>query len=306
MSRLWQVCCCIAVIFTARLAVAQETATVHGGFIFAGTNHFASFPQTGSPIDLFRQLLAMTPDERENYLTNRPPHVRERILEKVQEYEALDPDERELRLRATELQWYLIPLMRESPANRAERLAAIPQNLRELVEDRLEQWEILPPPLQQEFLDDERAVHYFTQINSTNRLVWHDSNAARWNALSEDERQKIIARVNQFFDLTPAEKQETLNTLSDAERQQMEKTLQSFEKLPPEQRIECVRAFVKFAGMSAVEKQEFLKNAARWSQMSPADRQTWRDLVTHVPEWPPLPTGFFPSPPAATMATNHS
>ena len=43
----------------------------------------------------------------------------------------------------------------------------------------------------------------------------------------------ISAQFNQFFELTPDEKQETLNTLSDAERAQMEKTLQSFSALPP-------------------------------------------------------------------------
>jgi hypothetical protein len=71
----------------------------------------------------------------------------------------------------------------------------------------------------------------------------------------------------------------------------MEKTLETFGKLPPGQRLQCIRAFTEFAGMSAQEKQDFLKNAQRWSQMSPKERQTWRDLVTHVPEWPPLPSG---------------
>jgi hypothetical protein len=95
------------------------------------------------------------------------------------------------------------------------------------------------------------------------------------------------------------EKKKTLNTLSDAERQQMEKTLETFGKLPPVQRLKCIRAFTEFAGMSAQEKQDFLKNAQRWSQMSPKERQTWRDLVTHVPEWPPLPSALImpPMPP---------
>ncbi len=34
-----------------------------------------------------------------------------------------------------------------------------------------------------------------------------DAEQARWNALSEDERQKITAQFNQFFELTPDEKQ---------------------------------------------------------------------------------------------------
>jgi hypothetical protein len=69
----------------------------------------------------------------------------------------------------------------------------------------------------------------------------------------------------------------------------MEKTLQTFAQLPPQQRIRCLRNYAKFAGMSAAERAEFLKNAEHWSQMSPKERQTWRDLVAQVPVWPPLP-----------------
>src|SRR5580693_6418486 len=104
-----------------------------------------------SPVDFFRHLLAMTPDERDVFLTKRPPEIRARILAKVGEYEALDPNERELRLRATELRWYLMPLLRDPPTNRAARLALIPADVREIVQDRLDEWNILPPTLKQEF-----------------------------------------------------------------------------------------------------------------------------------------------------------
>jgi predicted Fe-S protein YdhL (DUF1289 family) len=257
----------------------------------------------------------MTPAERQNYLTNRPPEIRERILDKLREYKALDPNERELRLRATELRWYLLPLLHESPTNRAARLAVIPDDLQPLVKNRLMQWDILPPPLQKEFFESERALRYFTHVDSSNSPPlppippgpgWHhgppDPDLARWNALPEDQRQKITAQCNQFFELTPMEKKKTLNTLSDAERQQMEKTLETFGQLPPGQRRQCIRAFTEFAGMSAQEKQDFLNNALRWSQMSPKERQTWRDLVTHVPEWPPLPPALMPPmPPQLTQ-----
>ena len=211
-------------------------------------------PQARSPVDFFRQLLAMSPDEREKTLTNHPPEIRDRILAKVAEYEALDPDERELRLRATELRWYLMPLLRDAPTNRAAQLAQVPDDIRELVQSRLEQWMILPPPLQQEFLDNERMLRSFASVDSTNAPPSapepggpSSSDQARWNALTENQRRQITVQFNQFFELTPDEKQETLNTLSAAERAQMEKTLQSFDKLPPAQRAECVRAFAKFA-----------------------------------------------------------
>ena len=283
--------------------------------ISASTNSPFHLRQARSPVALFRQLLAMTPEEREAALSNRPPEIRARILAKVHEYEALDPNERELRLRATELRWYLLPLMRESPTNRAAALEQVPPDIRDLVKARLNQWMILPPQLQQEFLENERALRYFAHLDISNNPVLHQiappgSELARWSGMTVEERKKIAANVNQFFELTPEEKQTALSTLSDAERQQMEKTLHTFDKLPPDQRDECIRAFAKFASMSAAEKQEFLRNAQRWSEMSPADRQTWRDLVANVPQWPPLPEGFIappPSPPQArpVAVTNH-
>jgi len=267
------------------------------------TNSLPASSRPRSPVALFRQLLAMTPDERETYLTNRPPEIRAGILAKVDEYQALDPNERELRLRTTELRWYLLPLMRATPENRAARLAQIPADMRELVRSRLDQWIILPPQLQQEFLENEQALRYFAHLDVSNSMVLQKiappgSELARWTAMTETQRKQITTSVDQFFALTPDEKEAALSTLSEAERKQMEQTLQAFGKLPANQRDECIRAFAQFAGMSASEKREFLRNAERWSRMSPADRQAWRDLVVNVPEWPPLPQGFVARPPS--------
>lgn len=258
-------------------------------------------PQASSPVNLFRQLLAMTPGERAAYLTNRPPETRGRIMEKVQEYQRLSPDDRELRLRATELRWWLTPLFRTAPAGRTARLAQVPEDLRELVKSRLIRWDALPPAVQQEFLANDRTLHWFSHVEATNTTT--------------AGAQKISEQFSQFFELTPAEKGQVLNTLSDAERAQMKKTLESFEKLPPAQRAQCVRSYAKFAGMSADERAEFLKNAERWSQMSPQERQSWRSLVAHVPQWPPVPSVTVPKylyPPAPpkisrpSVATNYS
>jgi hypothetical protein len=261
-------------------------------------------PLPQSPVKFFRQLLAMTAQERENFLTNRTPEIRDRILAKVHEYLALAPDECEQRLRATELRWYMMPLLREPPTNRDARLAEVPDNLRDLVRSRLEQWDALPPQSQREFLDNESALHYFSRADTTNappepgaQRGPSDAEQARWQALSGEERRKITAQFNQFFELTPEEKQKTLDTLSNTERAQMEKTLQTFGELPPAQRAQCIRAFTKFAGMSPAERAEFLKNAERWSQLPPNERQAWRDLVTQVPLWPPLPNNALIMPP---------
>lgn len=251
----------------------------------------------------FRNLLAMTPQQRQAALANKSPVVRQRILIKVTEYVALDPRQRELRLRATELRWFLMPLLRAAPDARNAQLVLVPDDIRDIVNSRLRQWEILPPSLQQEFLENEQALSYFSQVNATNNTDGaglSDEDKSRWNTLSDDQRKAMIAEFNQFVELSPWEKQKALGGLSDLERAQMQKTLDTFEKLPPPQRIECIRAFGKFANMNPQERAEFLVNAQRWSQMTPAERKTWSDLVSHVPPWKPLPPAAImpPVPPA--------
>jgi hypothetical protein len=86
----------------------------------------------------------------------------------------------------------------------------------------------------------------------------------------------------------------------------MAETLRSFEQLPREKRIVCVRSFAKFASMGVAERQQFLKNAERWEKMSPAERQTWRNLVSRVPEFPPLPPGFGEMPPPLPPSLQNS
>jgi hypothetical protein len=226
----------------------------------------------------------------------------------LREYESLSPDERELRLKATELRWYLMPLMHTPGTNRAAQLALIPEEDRKLVQERIQIWDILPPGVQEELLDQDMTVRYFTRLESSTeeqrqnilnqispeRRAKLEAGIQRWRGLSEENRQKLLAGFNDFFELTPAEKEKALRTLSDAERRQMERTLASFEKLPREQRIACARSFEKFTGMSLAERQQFLQNAERWRLMSPNERQAWRMLVQNVQHLPPLPPGFSP------------
>ena len=321
MNSLWQARCWLALLMAGQFVVRPLHAqnppdpAASDNSISVRTGGKSLPPLEKSPVDSFRQLLAMTPDEREACLTNRPPEIRIRIIDKISEYEALNPNERELRLRATDLRWYLMPLLRESATNHAARLAQIPMEMRELVQDRLDEWVILPPTLKEEFLENEHILGYFAQVDAGSRPAENfgrapsEAERTHWNQLSEPQRQQVAAGFKQFFELTPDEKEKALNTLSEPERVQMQKTLRSFENMTAAQRGECVNAFAKFASMSPREKTMFLKNAERWSAMSPAERQAWRDLVINVPRWPPLPIGFVVSIPGESkpgVATNQN
>jgi hypothetical protein len=260
-------------------------------------------------VDLFRKLLAMTPAGQKDFLTDKSPEHQKRILAKVREYESLKPDQRELRLRVTELHWYLSPLLTAPATNRAEQLAAVPAEVRSAVEDRLHEWDKLPAAAQKELLDNEATLRYFTQVSdsaeqniSAARRDKLQAGVADWQSLPAEQRQKLLARFNQFFDLTAAEKSRALEKLSDTSRAPMEKTLAKFEKLPKAQRDASVQAFAKYTAMSLAERQEFLKNADRWRLMPPDEQQAWRELVQKLPPaMPPMPPGLKLNPPSPPL-----
>jgi hypothetical protein len=258
---------------------------------------------TKSPVETFRELLAMSFPERSAALAERPPEVRKRMLEKVLEYRALKPDQRELRLRVTELRWYLWPLLKTAETNRAAWLARIPADDRKLVEDRLQHWDKLSAAVRDELLENEATLRYLSeQAASTEeqraelaksispeRRKKLEAGIQQIQQMPELQRQKMIARFDQFFELSPAEKEKALGTLSEAERRQLEKTLRVFNGLPPATRDACLNSFEKFVNMSVAERQQFLKNARRWSLMKPAEREEWRELVAALSIYPPMP-----------------
>jgi len=278
-----------------------------------------------SPIAFFRELLAMDDDERDQALSKYTPERQAQILGKVREYEPLKPNDRELRLRATELCWYLRPLMAAPAADRARQLARISEPNRSLLEKRLSEWDKVPADLQKELLGLEPTLRYFTEIGGYSPLqrqqmlssmspaqrAMLEKGLQNWYSMSEAQRQRTLRRFNQFFQLTGTEKEKALKTLSEPERRQIEKTLRTFGSLAEDQRAWCIRSFEKFASLNPEERQEFLKNAERWKLMPPSEREAWRQLVTIVPPPlpplpPPPPPPLPPLPPTSTEATNRN
>jgi hypothetical protein len=285
----------------------------------------ALIPKAVTPVDFFRQLLAMEAGERARSLADRPPESQRLILAKVREYESIKPDEREIRLRATELRWYLRPLMSMPATNRTASLALIPEDDRQLVVNRLSEWDRLSPEAQKDLIDNEMSIRYFTEIQGSSEAQQKrmlesippdrrdklEAGISQWQSLPEARRHKLLNQFNLFFELTQAEKSKALNRLSEAERAQIARTLKTFGGLPPEVRSECIRSFAKFASLRLEERQQFLKNAEKWKLMSPDQRQAWRELVAKLPppippETPPLPPNLSPTTPrrGLPVATN--
>lgn len=259
-----------------------------------------------SPVETFRKLLALSPAERNRLLTNYPPATRDRILGKVEEYQLLPVDFRELRLQATELRWYLLPLLRAPLSERAAKLNSVPEPYQKLVAARLDEWDLWPPSLKDEVLEYETTLHYFVGRNATvqPQMVVEDlpekdrlrleQKLAEWQALPLAQREQVYAGFQHYFELSEAEKQKTLDALSEPERQDTQKVLDPIERKPKTEQEQYLAAFRQFSEMSSQEREQFVRNAERWQKMSAAERQAWRDLVKQLADRPPLPLDFFP------------
>jgi hypothetical protein len=268
-----------------------------------------------SPVDFFRELLAMSFAERSQALADRAPESRKQILAKIREYEAMKPSARELRLRATELRWYLLPLMRIEATNRTVQLGLIPPDIRPLVDTRLKEWDLLPSEVQKDFLKREAAIRIFTLVQaggntnqviggeniSSNRQSKIEKEVRELREMSSEKRDLLLSRYDRYMGLSEEEKNKTLETISGPERVQIEKTLQKFENLTPEQRAACLRSFVQLKKLKPDERQEFLRNAAKWSKMSPDERKQWQELVDRVQLLPPSMQPVAPLPPKPRM-----
>jgi hypothetical protein len=271
-------------------------------------------PLSNSPVEFFRRLLVMSPEQRTAALTNRSEKAQRIILSRLNEYSAMPNGERELRLRAMHLRWLLLPLMRTAPAERARFMGGLSPDDRALVGERLRRWEGIPADLQAQFLEHEAAIDYFARIQNSplppmppglspemddqrRRL---EMGLNRWNSLSSTDRSRMLGQFRDFFELGPQDLAKGMDHLKANERRLLDAARDRFGGLPAAQRREYMLAFGRLAGMSPGQRARFLGNVERWESMSAAERNVWRQLTKQVPELPPFPPGMFPPFPAGT------
>ncbi len=262
-------------------------------------------PAARSPIDYFRELLEASPADREKLLTGRSAEHRKVLENSLHAYQALTPEERELRLRTLDLRFYLSSLLRTAPSNRTDRLKGVPDKERNLVAERLKLWDQFSPEDRKELLENERLMRLMENtgagarrkefpltVQTSNQVRQIERELIRWQFLPEVRRAQIQRNFTSLFELSDAERaREQLQplALSPEERRLMENTLEQFKSLSPLQRDLCIRNFRKFADLSPAERRQFLASAQEWQKMKPEDRETWRKLVSKVPPLPPLP-----------------
>jgi hypothetical protein len=268
-------------------------------------------PMPPSPIAEFRRWL-QSPEERKVALAKRSPEKRQQLENKINEYIALPAVERERRLSATELQWYVTHIIHLPKNKRNEGLRQVPIIWQPMVMERLSTWDKMSPDLQNEASQHQLVMQYVStpankkdavlkSLSATERMALMQR-VARWKILPAVERARLDERLGAFFNMREDQQQQTLNNFSEEERKSMEAALASFRTLSPEQREVCIRSFTKladkFASMDQTQRIAFLKNAERWQEMPQKDRDMWRQIVAIVPPMPPVP---LPNPPVPQL-----
>lgn len=263
-----------------------------------------ALPGSKTAADTFRELLELTPEARNQALADQTEHQRRYIETRLREYQALPRPEREARLQQLDLTCHLNILMRLPPDRREDRIANVPSALRPLVDERLRQWDQLPPSVQESVLEYETTANYFFRVRPAAPAPRQLPPNPLDPAVSRPGGRagKIMQQFSQFIELPVKEQQKVLEILPPSERENMESALKTYARLGPEQRRRWMTSLEKFSRMSKPEHEQFLRNAARWKAMSPAERETWRSLVSTLP--PPIPS-YDAVRPSAT-ASNHS
>jgi hypothetical protein len=270
--------------------------------VLARAAESADGPAPRNPVAAFRILLAMRSDARANELAAKPARVREVLTTRLREYDTLTAAEREARLRATELHYYLNPLLNTIPATRATQFAAVPASFRPLVEERLAAWDKLPAEIQREILTNERLLRAMTRPAVPNAFPplppglepKVPDNVTHWQALDTKQREQLLDNFTHYFRLDERAKTKVMAALPEPKRAEATRTLSEFEQLTADERAACLNALKKLGQMTQEQQAQFYANAEQWKKMSEAERTAWRKVVI---EFPPLPPDAGPQPP---------
>jgi len=194
-------------------------------------------------------------------------------------------------------------LIKMPATNRPAVLAAIPAEDRKVIEMRLAQLMILPPPMLNQLITNQSVLRMFDagQKGASNVL-------ARVSPDQQRLAEQVYPVWKRLLELPPASRTKPLDKLTSADRANMELALNKLGTLTSEERAQARAGFKKFAELSAPEREAFLSSARLWQAMSEKDRDLWRKMAAvlqrPIPSFPVMPPLIQSRPPASLLTTN--
>ena len=193
------------------MLLSVSSLTLRGATIELPPTPLSDPAMNPSPLAFFRELLESSETGRISDLSKYPEKVQLVLRRKLAEYDALTPSARELRLQATELRYYLRPLMAKQEGYRKLALPGIPEKFRTLVKVRLERWDQLPTDTREKILANEWMLHAVLRYGprftvEQAKVKMPVSLAARvqqqmsaWQGLGPERRQALLQRFQKLL-----------------------------------------------------------------------------------------------------------
>ena len=135
-----------------------------------------------SPFAVFKKIVLLPKTEREaavgEFKISSKRH-RDLLQAKVHEYAAMTEAERNRKLDALDFRWHLMPLMKTAAADRAKRLASVPERFRTDIERRLTGWDQLDDGVRADLLKNESFFRYLSSFGRCRPLPQQESRCSK-------------------------------------------------------------------------------------------------------------------------------
>lgn len=222
---------------------------------------------------------------------------------KISEYEQLPESICQDRLKIAQLHWYIALLIPIPADAREKRLEQIPDGERVLVKRCLERWDKLPEDARADVMNNFKLTRYFARVETRSSSLppplpsaatvpgnLKNPSAQTWENSPLEKRRKMLDAYARFYELPARQQESILEKMPFPFRKECELQRNELLQMPPDQRQRSLNFLRVFAKMSPEEQAQFRKNANRWRDMNPQERNFWMRYVEQLPKrLPPMP-----------------
>nr|MBI1231025.1 hypothetical protein [Cytophagales bacterium] len=250
------------------------------GLIFSALRSYAVKPSySNSPIEHFRFILNLSSEDLEKYIVRQKPHVQAILRKKVEEYASLSIAEKDFRLRATELHYYLDSLLEHNSTVSLASLPPLPESLREEIMRAVHFWNNLSNAQRDLLFTKKATISYLVSLSSENAPpmpVNRPAMSSEW------------ANLYHFLQLPYEKQKDFLGSHKLNKAPKMQKVLEAFSKMSMDEKERSANALVCFLSFPRDLQDRVSDGLTHWNSLDPSERTVWREIAGRSPTIVPM------------------
>jgi hypothetical protein len=250
------------------------------GYLSSGFRSYAVKPSSSnSPIEHFRIVLNLSSEDLEKYILRQKPHVQPILRKKIEEYASLSRAEKDFRLRATELHYYLDSLLEHNSTVSLDSLPPLPESLKEEIMRAVHFWNNLSNAQRDLLFTKKATISYLVSLSRENvppLPVNRPAISPEW------------ANMYHFLQLPYEKQKEFLGSDKLNQAPKMGKVLEAFSKLSVDEKERCANALVCFLSFPRDLQDRVADGLTYWNSLDPSERTVWREIAGRSPAILPM------------------